>query len=166
MNDKKSARNGKATNPVRPDENVSKPVNLVRLDENVSKPLSQHLSSSIDDELEILCAKKDEELLQKSLEHSAQSARIRDKNEDLEFEFEKQMEELMLEKDKENLSQQVAEERQRVVHTEQLDGEHTDDLRLLENQENQPREKVKPSGFEFTPGTMEGGLHWPVLGQK
>ena len=153
MNDKKSAGNSKLTNPVRPDKNVS-------------KPLSQHLSSAFDDELEILCAKKDEELLQKSLEHSAQSARIRDKDEDLEFEFEKQMEELMLEKDKENLSQQLTVEQQQVVLAEQLDVDHREDLRLLENQENQPREKVKPSGFEFTPGTMEGGLHWPVLGQK
>ena len=145
---------------------IVKPTKLVRPDETVSKPLSENLSSAFDDELEILCAKKDEELLQKSLERSAQSAKSRDKNEDLEFEFEKQMEELMLEKDKENMSQQVRVEQQQVVLAEQLDVDHREDLRLLENQENQPREKVKPSGFEFTPGTMEGGLHWPVLGQK
>ena len=129
---------------------------LVKQGENEREPHSHHWSSTFDDELEVLCAEKDQELLQRSLERSGLSTRTRDKSEkELESEFEKQMEQLMLEK--ESPAQMLAVGKA---------ADQSDDFRHLENQENQPREMAKPSAFDFTPGTMEGGTYWQVLGQK
>ena len=131
------------------------------------------------DELELLCAEQDQELLQKSQERlnplSSSGAGGRhvsiehkenapvDEEDD---EFTRQMEQLIIERD-----QAVAPPTQILApplqpRVEEVSVVHKENLSYLKDQENQPRERAKPSGFEFTPGSMEGGLHWPAVGQK
>ena len=132
------------------------------------------------DELELLCAEQDQELLQRSQEKlNPLSSGVRsggrrvagegkenapvDEEDD---EFTRQMEQLIIERDR-----AVAPPTQTLApplqpRAEEVSVVHKDNLSYLKDQENQPREKAKPSGFEFTPGSMEGGLQWPAVGQK
>ena len=138
------------------------------------------------DELELLCAEQDKEILQKSVEglhllgggNSAlgkENAPIVEEDD----EFERQMEQLIMERDQAMVPTMLAPptapptqssapplqmlEQPRV---EELSVVHKENLSYLKNQENQPREKVKLSGYGFTPGSVEGGPHWPPVAQK
>lgn len=133
------------------------------------------------DELELLCAEQDQEMLQRSQErlnplhsggtvaggrHIAVDNKENAPVDEEDDEFARQMEQLIIERD-----QAVAPPTQTLAPPLQarVDGVsvvHKENLSYLKDQENQPREKAKLSGFEFTPGSMEGGLHWPVVGQK
>lgn len=137
------------------------------------------------DELELLCAEQDQELLQKSQERlnplrgtgGRHLVAVDDKEnapiDEEDDEFARQMEQLMIERD-----QAVAPPTQTLApplqtsdqppqpRVEEVSVVHRENLSYLKDQENQPRERAKPSGFEFTPGSMEGGLHWPAVGQK
>ena len=130
------------------------------------------------DELELLCAEQDQELLQKSQERlnslssGAEGRHVTVENkenapvDDEDDEFTRQMEQLIIERD-----QDVAPPTQTLApplqpRVEEVSVVHKENLSYLKDQENQPRERAKPSGFEFTPGSMEGGLHWPAVGQK
>ena len=132
------------------------------------------------DELELLCAEQDQELLQKSQDRlnplssggraGGRHVPVEDKENapvyEEEDDFMRQMEQLIIERD-----QAVAPPTQILApplqpRVEEASVVHKENLSYLKDQENQPRERVKPSGFEFTPGSMEGGLHWPAVGQK
>ena len=132
------------------------------------------------DELELLCAEQDQELLQKSQDRlnplssggrtGGKHVAVEDKENapayEEEDDFMRQMEQLIIERD-----QAVAPPTQTSApplqpRVEEASVVHKENLSYLKDQENQPRERVKPSGFEFTPGSMEGGLHWPAVGQK
>ena len=122
--------------------------------------------SSPDDELELLCAEED--LLPGTGERGVVDENCSE--DDLESEFERQMEELMIDADKappSNPAPAVAWTRDHLQPTvEEMSVVHKDNLSYLSNQENQPRDEVKASAFDFTPRTVEGDTLWPVFGQK
>ena len=141
------------------------------------------------DELELLCAEQDQELLQKSQERlnplsggrrhvtgEENAPVVNDDDDEAENEFARQMEQLIIERDQAVPPPTLAPPTQTLAPplqvqppqpaVEEMSVVHKDNLSYLKDQENQPRKMVKPSGFEFTPGSMEGGLHWPAIGQK
>jgi hypothetical protein len=138
------------------------------------------------DELELLCAEQDQELLQKSQERlnppssggRAGGRHVAVENKENapvveEDDVMRQIEELTIEGDQAVAppTQILAPPTQTLApplqpRVEEGSVVHKENLSYLKDQENQPREIVKPSGFEFTPGSMEGGLHWPAMGQK
>lgn len=136
------------------------------------------------DELELLCAEQDQELLQKSQErlsplsssggggrHVSVEHKENAPVDEEDDEFTRQMEQLIIERDQAVAPPTLAPPTQTLVpplqpRVEEMSVVHKENLSYLNDQENQPRERAKPSGFEFTPGSMEGGLHWPAVGQK
>lgn len=137
------------------------------------------------DELELLCAEQDQELLQKSQERlnplmgagGRHLVAVDDKEnapiDEEDDEFTRQMEQLIIERDRGVAppTQTLAPPLQTLnqpsqPRVEEANVVHRENLSYLKDQENQPRERAKPSGFAFTPGSMEGGLHWPAVGQK
>ena len=136
--------------------------------------LQERETNSPDTELELLCAQNDQEILQKSREKSNPLSRMEGRDvygesndqDDAESEFERQMEQLMIDRDQAPPppSAQALDPAQATV--EQMSVVHKANLSYLKNQENQPQEFSKVSTFDFTPGSVEGGIQWPAVGQK
>ena len=89
-----------------------------------------------------------------------------DDQDDAESEFERQMEQLMIDRDQPPAppTAQALDLPQATV--EEMSIVHKANLSYLRNQENQPQELSKVSAFDFTPSSVEGDIHWPVAVQK
>ena len=192
MEDKENVRESKIPRTSKPEEKQRKPLQSIEplsaLQEegqqedsayNELQPPSSAYNEqqgSSYDELEQLCAENEQEILQKSRERpnplSVIGGRQQDgrREEDAESEFEREIEQLMIERDQAPPSTQTLDppHPQDLPHPPvgEMSVVHRENLSYLKNQENQPREEVKASGFDFTPSSMEGGLHWPMVGQK
>lgn len=183
MEDKENLREAKATRSFKPEEKGRKPLQSIEplsvIQESEPEPQSEQQleQGSSYDELEQLCADNDKEILQKSRERPNPLSELgrrqdgEDEDEDPESEFERQIEQLMIERDQAPPTApltggQTVEPSRPAVLGEDMSVVHRDNLSFLKNQENQPREAVDPSGFEFTPSSTEGGIVWPAIGQK
>ena len=182
LEDKENMRENRqltAGRTVKPEqERQRKPLQSIKPPSPPPVPFQEENEPQLD-ELELLCAEQDQELLQKSQDRlnplssggRAKERHVAIENKenapvDEEDDFMRQMEQLIIERDQAvaPLTQTLAPPLQPRV--EEASVVHKENLSYLKDQENQPRERAKPSGFEFTPGSMEGGLHWPAMGQK
>lgn len=90
-----------------------------------------------------------------------------DDQDDAESEFERQMEQLMIDRDQPPAppTAQALDLPQATV--EEMSIVHKANLSYLRNQENWPEEVSKVSAlFDFTSSSVEAGVHWPVVEQK
>ena len=83
-----------------------------------------------------------------------------------ESEFERQMEQLMIDRDQAPPPPTAPALDPTKTTVEELSVVHKANLSYLRNQENQPQEFLKVSAFDFTPSSAEGGIQWPAVGQK
>lgn len=171
LEDKENVRDSKSARQTKLEEKERRPLQSI---DPVYALQEDRETNSPDTELELLCAQNDQELLQKSREKSNPLSRMEGRDvygenndqDDAESEFERQMEQLMIDRDQAPPPPTVQALDPPKATVEEMSVVHKANLSYLRNQENQPQEFSKVSTFNFTPSSVESGIHWPVVGQK